>query len=101
MTPIPRRVVPLFLLAFCGTISAAPLKIIVQPAGATVTSETGQRLSAPATFELKRRDAPYVFTVEKPGYQSETVSFLVKSKLKELTVTLEPLQIDREVTITS
>lgn len=80
---------------------AIPLKINVNPAGATVVSEAGQRLPAPATFDLKRRDQPYVFRVEKPGFQAETVSWSTKEKVRELSVTLEPLQLDRPVTLKS
>ena len=75
------------------------LKINVVPAGATVTVDAGARLPAPATVELKRRDEPYSFVVEKPGYQTETVTYLTKAKLKEISVTLEPLQIEKEITL--
>lgn len=78
-----------------------PLKVNVTPAGATVTIETGQRLPAPATFELKRRDEAYTFTVQKPGYQTETVSYFTKARLKEISVMLEPLSTEKEVTIRS
>src|SRR5262245_8737298 len=96
-----RCTVMLLSLALVTLGQAAPLKINVTPAGATVITETGQRLPAPATVDLKRRDEPYNFTVEKPGYQTETVQFLTKSRLKEIAVALEPLQTDKEVTITS
>ena len=89
------------MAAGATTGKAVPLIIKATPAGATVVIDTGQRLPAPATVELKRRDEPYVFTVEKPGYQSETVSYLTKSKLKEIAVVLEPLQMEKEVSVTT
>jgi hypothetical protein len=99
----PRHFVALVLLAVAvSSISrAVPLRINVSPAGATVVTETGQRLPAPATIDLKRREAPYRFVVEKPGYDSENVAYETRSKLKEISVTLEPLTTEREVTIAS
>lgn len=91
------------LVALAGAIiaigHAAPLKINVTPADATVTIETGQRIPAPATVEIKRRDQVYVFTIERAGFQTETVNYYYKDKLKEISVTLEPLQTKNEVTI--
>jgi hypothetical protein len=87
------------VLAAAAISRGVTLKINVSPAGATVTIDSGQILPAPATVEMKRRDEAYIFIVEKPGYQTETVSYFTKAKLKEISVTLEPLQTDREVTI--
>jgi len=89
------------LLAPRAAAWTVTLKVNVTPAGATVTAEDGVRLPAPAELKLKTRDEPYTFIVERPGYQSESVTYYTKQKLKELAVTLEPLQVDREVTIKS
>jgi hypothetical protein len=88
-------------LAACSAGWAVTLKINVSPVGATVTTEDGLRHPTPASLDLKRRDEPYTFVVEKPGYQTESVTYYTKQKLKELSVNLEPLQIDREITIKS
>ena len=77
--------------AFSATARAFTLLVHANPDGALVTIE-GKTLPAPATFELKRRDEPYAVVVEKPGYQTENVSYFTKQKLKEISVTLEPLQ---------
>ncbi|HEX2860696.1 MAG TPA: PEGA domain-containing protein [Lacunisphaera sp.] len=82
------------------TVHAVAFLVRTTPAGATVTID-GKALPAPATFDLKRRDEPYSILVQKPGYQSETVTYSTKQKLKEIAVTLEPLQLQREVTIKS
>ena len=84
------RLVSLLALTLVTTVPtwAVPLKISVNPAGATIVTETGQRLPAPATIELKRRDTAYTFTIEKPGYQTETATWNTKEKIRELTVTL-------------
>ncbi len=95
------RLTAIFTLATSATSWGVMLKINVSPAGATVTTETGQRLPAPAMVEIKRRDEGYTFVFEKPGYQTENVSYFTKQKLKEISVTLEPLQLDKEVTIKS
>jgi Tol biopolymer transport system component len=97
---------PVALLALLSATAlpalAVPIKIIATPAGATVVlQETGQRLPAPANFDVKRSDKPYNFTVELAGYQSETVQFSTKDKRKEISVTLDPLQLEREVSIKS
>lgn len=90
------------LLAAALPAGAVPIRIVASPAGATVVlDDTGQRLPAPANFDVKRRDLPYTFTVMLAGYQSESVQFSTKSKQKEIMVTLEPLQLEREVTIKS
>lgn len=68
------------------------------PDGAMVTIE-GKTLPAPANFDLKRRDEPYTIVVQKAGYQTETTTYATKQKLKEITVALEPLTLDREVTL--
>lgn len=86
------------LLACHVTAHAVAFLVRAAPEGALVTIE-GKTLPAPANFDLKRRDAPYDVIVQKPGYQSETVSYSTKQKLKEISVTLEPLQIQRDVTI--
>lgn len=101
MTRLPCRLVPYVVMAFLSAAiaRAVPLKINVNPAGATVVTETGQRLPAPATVELKRRDTPYVFTIEKPGFQTETASWSTKEKVREISVTLSPLTAEKEVTI--
>lgn len=80
---------------------AVVLKLTVNPAGATIVTEAGQRLPAPAAVDLKRRDTPWTFTIEKPGFQSETVSWNTRDKVRELTVTLAPLQWEKEVAFTS
>lgn len=88
--------------ALVANLPAVQLKISSVPAGATVITDTGQRLPAPATVDLKRRDEPYAFTIEKAGYQSEVLSFNTRTdKRKEVSVTLEPLQLEKEVRITS
>ncbi len=101
MTRLPRRLVPYVVLAFVTVVTgrAVPLKINVTPAGATVITEAGQRLPSPAAVELKRRDTPYVFTIEKPGFQTETTSWNPRDKIREITVTLAPLTADKEVSI--
>lgn len=88
-------------LATLVPLRGVTLKVNASPDGATVITENGQRLPAPATVDLKRRDEPYVFTIEKPGYQTETISYLTKSKLKEISVTLEPLFTEKEISIRS
>lgn len=95
-----RHSVALTLLASAAITGwAVPLKINVSPAGATVTNDAGAKVPTPANLDLKRRDEAYVFVAEKPGYQSESVTYFTKSKLKEISITLEPLQIEKEVTI--
>lgn len=95
-----RHTAAFILLAWAAvTGRAVTLKINVTPAGATVTTDTGAKVPAPATLDLKRRDEAYVFVAEKPGYQSESVTYYTKSKLKEISVTLEPLLTEKEVTI--
>lgn len=96
---LPRCVFALGLLVLSLPVDAAKLIINATPAGSLVTIE-GKSLPAPATFDLKSRpEQPYVIVVEKSGYQTESISYSTKQKLKELSVTLEPLQIPREVTI--
>ncbi len=90
-------------LAIClcsATAHAVALVVRATPAGAMVSIE-GDTRPAPASFDLKRRDVPYTITVTKPGYQSETATFSTKQKLKEVSVALEPLQIERDVKVTS
>jgi hypothetical protein len=95
------RLVSYVVLAFltAAVALAVPLKINVSPAGATIVTEAGQRLPAPATVELKRRDNPYLFTIEKPDFQTETASWSTKDKVREISITLAPLTADKEVTI--
>ena len=95
------RLVSLLALTLVTTVPtwAVPLKISVNPAGATIVTETGQRLPAPATIELKRRDTAYTFTIEKPGYQTETATWNTKEKIRELTIALAPLATEKEITI--
>ncbi len=88
-------------LAVSTTRGSVTLKINVSPAGATVTLDNGQRLPAPAMVELRKRDEGYTFIVEKSGFQTENVEYFTKQKLKEISVTLEPLQLEKEVTIKS
>ncbi|HVU18039.1 MAG TPA: PEGA domain-containing protein [Candidatus Didemnitutus sp.] len=90
----------LALVVVCAA-RAVTLKVTVNPAGATVTTEDGLRHPAPATLDLKRRDEAYTFVVEKAGFQTESVTYFTKQKLKELVVTLEPLQVQRDITIKS
>ncbi len=100
---LPRLVlaVALSLLAALP-VTARNLIVNVTPAGATVLNPmTGQRMPAPATIDLKSRDEPYVFVVEKPGYDTERVTYLYKDKKKEISVALEPLTLTRDVTIKS
>jgi hypothetical protein len=101
MTRLPRRLVPYVVLALVTAVIGrpVPLKINATPAGAIVVTEAGQRLPAPATVELKRRDTPYVFTIEKPGFQTETTSWNTRDKIREISVTLAPLTADKEVSI--
>jgi hypothetical protein len=90
------------VLATSATSWGVTLKVNVSPAGATVTrTDTGARAPAPATLDLKRQDEPYTFVVEKPGYQTENVTYYTKEKKKEISVTLEPLQTDKEIIIKS
>ncbi len=98
------RLVSLLGLALVAAVAgrAVTLKINVTPAGATVVAtETGQRLPAPATIELKRRDNNYTFTIEKPGFQTETASWNTKEKVREISVTLSPLTAEKEIFIKS
>lgn len=94
----------LFLLAgilvWQVPLHAVAFVVRASPEGAMVTIE-GKTLPAPATFDLKRRDEPYQVIVQKPGYQTETTTYFTKQKLKEISVTLEPLQVQREVTLTT
>jgi hypothetical protein len=101
MTRLLSRLVPLVALVLVAAVAgrAVPLKINVTPAGATITNEAGQRLPAPATVELKRRDTPYTFTIEKPGFQTETASWNTRDKIREITVTLAPLTAEKEISI--
>lgn len=95
-----------WFLVFAGILACHPVAHAVAfvvnsaPAGAMVTIE-GQTLPAPAKFDLKRRDEPYAVIVQKPGFQTETVSYSTKQRLKEITVSLEPLTLERAVTIKS
>jgi len=87
------------LLVLSLPAHAAKLLVRATPDGAMVTIE-GKSLPAPATFDIKGRpETPYLIVVEKAGYQTETVTYNTKQKLKELSVALEPLQLQREVTI--
>ncbi|MES1168862.1 MAG: PEGA domain-containing protein, partial [Oleiharenicola lentus] len=93
----------LVLFAICAaTASAHAVTLVVKatPAGATVAID-GKTLPAPGTFDLKRREEPYLIIISKPGYQTETTTFSTKQKLKEISVDLQPLTLDREVTIKS
>jgi hypothetical protein len=97
-----RPALALALVLFAAVFAhGVPLKITVNPAGATIVTEAGQRLPAPATVELKRRDTPYSFTIEKEGFQSEVVSWSTKEKKREISVTLEPLQLQKEIVLRS
>src|SRR5438105_14766354 len=89
------------LCALSVPARAFTLLVRTSPDGATVTIE-GKTLPSPATFDLKRRDEPYVVAVQKAGYQSETYNYLYyPQKLKEISITLEPLSTQRDVTIKS
>ncbi|MBI2496540.1 MAG: PEGA domain-containing protein [Opitutae bacterium] len=88
-------------LSAATTSRAVTLRINVSPAGASIVTEAGQRLLAPASVELKRRDAPYTFVIEKPGYQTEAVAWSTREKQREISITLAPLSTDKEVTIKS
>lgn len=103
MLRLSSRFPQLLALALVAVTSgwAVTLKINTTPAGAMVIAETGERLAAPASIDLKRRSDSYVFTVQKPGYQTETVSWNTKDRQREILVTLEPLQTEKEVTIHS
>ena len=91
----------LALCAFSATGHAFTLVVHTNPEGATVTIE-GKTLPAPASYDLKRRDEAYEVMVQKPGYQTEKYAyFYYPQKLKEITVSLEPLSISRDVTIKS
>jgi len=93
---------PVFALAafLVHATAAFAVNLVVKttPDAALVTIE-GKTLPAPATFDLKRRDEPYTVTAEKPGFQTESVTYSTKQKLKELPIKLEPLTLQREVTI--
>jgi Tol biopolymer transport system component len=101
MTRPPCRLVLYVVLALVTTViaRAVTLKINVTPAGATIVNEAGQRMPAPASVELKRRDNPYIFTIEKPGFQTETASWNTKEKVREISVTLAPLTADKDVSV--
>jgi hypothetical protein len=103
MTRLFRRLAACSVLALVTTVPglAVPLKINVTPAGATIVTEAGQRLPAPATIELKRRDNSYAFTIEKPGFQTETATWNTRDKVREISVTLSPLTAEKEVTVRS
>ena len=88
------------ILACHVTAHAVAFVVKSTPEGAMVTIE-GKTLPAPAKFDLKRRDEPYAVIVQKPGFQTETVSYTTKQRLKEITVALEPLTLERAVTIKS
>ena len=88
------------IFAGAATAHAVALVVRASPGGAMVTIES-QTLPAPATFDLKRREALYTITITKPGYQTETATFSTKQKVKEINVTLEPLSLEREVKITA
>ena len=91
----------LALCAFSVPARAFTLLVRTNPDGAMVTIE-GKTLPAPASFDLKRRDEPYSVVMEKPGYQTETYSYsYYPQKQKEITVSLEPLSVTRDVTIKS
>ncbi len=91
-----------------ATSWAAEFKInVATPTGATVTLD-GQRQLAPATFkDISNRDQAYNFIVEKAGYQPETVSYTyreisdMRRNARERTVTLEPLTMEKEITLKS
>ncbi|HWA27861.1 MAG TPA: PEGA domain-containing protein [Lacunisphaera sp.] len=99
--PLARRIL-LILALFAISTSARAVALIVRasPAGAMASAE-GKTLPTPATFDFKRRDEPYVITVTKPGFQSETLTFQTRQKIKELSVTLEPLTLEKEISIKS
>lgn len=101
MTRPLRRFVSQLGLAFVTAVAAlaVPLKINVNPAGATIINEAGQPVPAPATIELKRRDTPYVFTIQKAGFQTETATWNTRDKVREITITLAPLTAEKEVAI--
>ena len=102
MTRLLARFTLVVLALFAGATTAQAVALIVRanPAGAMVSID-GKTLPAPATYDLKRRDEAYLVVVTKPGYQTETATFFTKQKIKEITVSLEPLTIDRDVTIKS
>ncbi len=88
----------LLALCACSTAHAVALIVRATPEGATITMD-GKTLPSPATFELKRREEVYSILVAKAGYQTETATFSTKQKIKEMTVALEPLSLQRDVTI--
>jgi hypothetical protein len=103
MMRLPCRLVSLIAAALITGVGAqaVPLKINVSPAGATIINEVGQRIPAPATIELKRRDTPYLFTIEKDGFQTETASWNTRDKVREISVTLAPLTAEKEISLRS
>lgn len=102
MTRLLARIVIVLAGLFATQITARAVALTVRatPEGTMVSIEA-KTLPAPATFDLKRRDEAYTIVVQKPGYQTETLTYFTRQKLKELSVALEPLQLQREVTIKS
>jgi hypothetical protein len=100
MTRLFARFVLIMAALLASNVTAHAVALIVRstPEGAMVTIE-GKTLPAPATFDLKRRDEAYDLVVQRSGYQTETASYSTKQKLKEITVALEPLSLQRDVTI--
>ncbi len=103
MTRLLRCIATLFALALLAAPAwGVTVKINATPAGATVVlTETGQRLAAPASFDLKRRDQPYLFQIEKPGYDTEALTWSTRDRQREFTVTLQPPTTEKQVVITS
>lgn len=96
------RWILVFAVIVSGHATAHAVALVVNSPtdGAIVTIE-GKTLPVPAKFDLRRRNEDYVVVVKKTGYQTETVNFSTKQRLKEITVTLSPLTLERSVTIKS
>jgi hypothetical protein len=97
----PRSLLALFTALLVTPAWGVTVKISATPAGAIVTVDTGQQLAAPATFDLKRRDTPYTFRIEKPGYETEVLSWSTRDRQREFAVVLQPLQTEQPVTLVS
>jgi hypothetical protein len=104
MMRLTRRIAALlvFVLACAPLAWGVKVTINATPAGATVTAlETGQRLAAPATFDLRRSDTPYNFRIERDGYDTEMFSWSTRDRQREFTIALQPLSTEKPVTILS
>ena len=74
-------ILPVLFLTSCATITRGvheKLSVTSDPPGANVTLSTGEKGVTPAKFVKQRRTDPFIVTVSKPGFISQTVK--VESK---------------------